>query len=80
MFALGLTPPGEPVTPETMQLDDLVKFAESLGAPTVVAILIIMRIERRMDELTKTLAGMPGIFAEIMARHLVDHQHPGPKK
>ena len=80
MFALGLTPPGEPVTPETMQLDDLVKFAESLGAPTVVAILIIMRIEGRMDELTKTIAGMPGVFAEIMARHLGDHQHQGQKK
>jgi hypothetical protein len=63
-----------------MQLDDLVKFAESLGAPTIVAILIIMRIEKRMDELTKTLATMPGIFAEIMAKHLVDHQHAGPKK
>ena len=80
MFPPRLTPPGERVTPETMQLDDLVKFAETVGAPTLVAILIIMRIEKRMDELTKTLASMPGIFAEIMARHLVDHQHPGQKK
>lgn len=32
---------------------------QSLGAPTVLAILVILRVEKRLDALTKAIIALP---------------------
>jgi hypothetical protein len=58
---------------------DFLKFVEAVGAPTVILVLIIIRIEKRLDALTNAVLGLPPIFAGILARHLAG-LHPGKGK
>lgn len=42
---------------------ELLSLVQSVGAPTVIAILIIVRIERRLDRLADAITTFPGEIA-----------------
>lgn len=42
---------------------EILSLIQSVGAPTVIAILIIVRIERRLDRLTDAIISFPGDVA-----------------
>lgn len=58
-----------------MPFPEIIEIVKTIGAPTTLAIIIIMRVEKRLDALTQAILSLPQSVSDQMdGRHTRKHE------